>query len=319
MRRRIFSLLGRVAITCFAFGWVFQLVDLKSLRHTLGSANPFWILMSALLFFMAQLCCVWRWRLLVPTHPAMTGPFLLNSFLVGSFFNTFLPTTVGGDVIRGYDLIKATGEWKGALASLLMDRLIGLTGFLLCALGAWMLFPPARQDPFVRAGFLSFCAAVLLTYAVLGSRRLLHAMLRPFGKIGLGQLQSHAKQFQETLLSYFKRPKVLLSAFGVSFLVQALAIFMFAAVSRAMRLPIPLAFLVLVVPIILTVSQLPISFNGWGIREGATILFLKRVNVEAPEALSLSLVCAVIPLLSGAIGGILFLMRQRRPRPAPKG
>ncbi|MBI3616171.1 MAG: flippase-like domain-containing protein [Candidatus Omnitrophica bacterium] len=317
MWRKVLPVLGRLAITAFAFWWIFRLVDVGSLRHTLISANRSWLLLSAALFFLAQLACVWRWRLLVPPHPSLTWPFLANSFFVGSFFNTFLPTTVGGDVIRGYDLIKATGEWKGSLASLLMDRLIGLTGFLLCALGAWILFLPARQDPVIRTSFLSFCLLVLLTFSVLGSRRLLHLGLQPFGKIGLGQLQSHAKQFQETLLAYFRRPKTLSAAFGVSLVVQGLAILMFAAVSKALALPIPIVFLILTVPMVMTISQIPISLNGWGVREGATILLLKRINIGAPEALSLSLVCAAIPLLSGAIGGILFLTRRRRKQIRP--
>ena len=119
------------------------------------------------------------------------------------------------------------------------------------------------------------------------------------------------------MLAYFRRPKTLLAAFGISLVVQSLAILMVAAVSKALALSIPLVFFILIVPIILTISQLPISLNGWGVREGATILLLKRIGVGAPEALSLSLVCAVIPLLSGAIGGILFLTRQRRKKARP--
>jgi len=180
---------------------------------------------------------------------------------------------------------------------------------------AWAVYPPAREDPVIRAAFLIYCGIVGLTFLVLGSRRVLQASLRPFGKIGLGQLKSHAQQFQESLLGYLRRPKVLLSAFGVSLVVQLLAIGIFAAVSKALALPIPLVFLILIVPIVMIISQVPISLNGWGVREGATILLLKRMGVGAPEALSLSLVCAVIPLLAGGIGGILFLMRRRRRRP----
>ena len=312
MRRMVLSLITRAAITAFAFWWVLRLVDLNSLKQVLASADRFWLLASLGVFTLGQFGCIIRWGLLVPAHPSVRWPFLMDSFFVAQFFNMFLPTTVGGDVMRGYDLIKATGEWRPALASILVDRLVGFVGFLLFSLAAWMAFPAAREDPLVRSAFFGYCALVLVTFAVLGSRRVLQTMLRPFSKIGLGALQSHAKQFQEALRAYLQQPKRLLAAFGVTIFVQILAILIFAFASKALHLPIPLLYLVLIVPIIITLAQVPVSLNGWGIREGATVLFLGRIGIQAAQAFSLSLVCAVIPLLSGMAGAGLFLLRRQR-------
>lgn len=263
--------------------------------------------------YAVSLClCVLRWRLVTPAHRRLTVPFLANAFLVGCFFNTILPTTVGGDVVRGYDLIKATGRWRESLASILMDRMLGVSSFLFFGVAAWAAFPPAREDPMLRSGFYGFCAVVTLSFSVLISRRLLRGLFRPFARIGLGQLESHAKQLQETLREYLRDPKRLLAAFGVSMGIQALTISMFIAVARALDLPIPLLLLILVVPIVVTVSQLPISLNGWGIREAAVVLLLGRIGIGAPQALSLSLLSAVIPLLSGVAGAAVFLTRRRR-------
>lgn len=315
--KNILGLLLRLGVTVFAFWWIFRSVNFGSLGQILRSADPRWMAAGGLLFFISVLGCVTRWSLLAPQHPSLTWPFLADSLLVGQFFNTFLPTTVGGDVIRGYDLIKATGEWKGALASILADRLVGFSGFLAFALGAWAIFPPAREDPLVRTAFAGFCGVVVVTFAVLGSRRVLKGMLTPFGKIGLGQLQSHAAQFQQELCAYLTRPKQLVAAFGVTAVIQVAAILVYAAVCRALHLAVPLAYLVLTVPIIITLAQVPVSLNGWGIREGATVLFLGRVGVSTEQALSLSLVCALIPILSALLGAGLFLLRQRRRSKKP--
>lgn len=306
------SLLLRLSVTGFVFWWIFRSVNFGSLSQILRSADLGWMAAGVALFFLSISGCITRWSLLVPRHPSLTWPFLADSFLVGQFFNTFLPTTVGGDAIRGYDLIKATGEWKGALASILVDRLIGLLGFLSFALGAWVVFPPAREDPLVRTAFAGFCGLVVVTFAVMGSRRVLQGMLMPFGKIGLGQLQSHAAQFQQALRAYLAQPKQLAAAFGVTAVIQIAAILMYSAICRALHLSVPLAYLVLTVPIIITLAQIPVSLNGWGIREGATVLFLGRIGVSTEQALSLSLVCALIPLLSALLGAGLFLLRQRR-------
>lgn len=314
--RNALSTLLRLAITLLAFWWVLRLVDLPALRGVFASLDTGWLWATLALFGATQVGCITRWRILVPAHPALKWPFLANSYFVGQFWNLVLPTTVGGDVVRGYDLIRATGEWKAPLASILADRLVGFTGFVISASIAWVASPAARQDPLVRTGFLAYCALVAVTFAVLGSRRVLHATLQTFSKVGLGQLQSHAKQFQEALLAYLRQPKRLAAAFAVTAVVQILAILMFAAAARALGISVGLLYLALVVPMILTIAQVPVSLNGWGVREAATVMLLGRAGVGREAALSLSLICAVIPLLSGLFGGVLFLLRRRRKRPA---
>lgn len=304
----------RAAVTAAAFFWIAQAVDLNALKQAWRQAHWPWLLGGAVVYFTAQFLCIARWRLLVPRHPAVTWTLLTQSYFVGLFFSSFLPTTVGGDVVRGYDLIKATGEWRTSLASILMDRLVGFVGLASLALTAWLSFSPAREDPLLRNAFLGLCLVVAATLCVLGSRRVLHASLKPFGKIGLGALQSHAKQFQETLLDYRRRPAQLAVAFCVALGVQLLAVLCFVSFSRALGIQAPFLFLLLTTPIVFLVSQLPISLSGWGVREGAMILFFERIGVSATSALSLSLSYAMMPILAGVIGGILFLLRRTRRR-----
>ena len=311
------GLLLRAGITAAAFAWILRSVDLSFLRQVLREVRVPWLSAGILLLVVSQMGCILRWALLVPRHSSLTLPFLTNSYFVGHFFNMFLPTTVGGDAMRGGDLIKATGEWKQSLASILADRLMGFLGFVAFALGAWCLFPPAREDPLVRTAFAAFCGLVVVIFAVLGSRRVLHALLTPFSKIGLGQLPVHAKQFQEALKDYVTRPRQLLAAFGITLFVQVTTILMFSALCKALRLPVPLAYLMLVVPIILTISQVPVSLNGWGIREGATVLFLGRIGVTTEQALSLSLLGALLPLTTALFGALLFILRRRRKSAKP--
>ena len=317
MGRKIFSVVIRLAVTGVAFWVIFRMVDITSLRRVLAAAQPGWILAGACLYTIAQFGCIARWKLLAPRHPSLTFFFLTRSFFVATFFNAFLPTTVGGDVARGYDLIKTTGQWQEPLASILMDRLSGmltLAGFALCAS---IFFPPAREDPMLRLSLLGFCLFVVAAFGILGSRRLLQASLRPFSRIGLGTLESHAKQLQGVLLNYRHRPKVLAVAFLLSAGLQSGAVGMYAAVAHAVGAHVPLVSLFLIVPIVFAVSQLPLSLNGWGIREGATIFLFSRVGGGEVQALSISLICASIPLLAGAVGGTLFLLKRRRRPSAP--
>ncbi len=311
--KELAGLLLRLAVTAAALGWIFRSIDLRRVSEIFRSARVSWLLAALALFSLSLAACITRWKLLAPAHRALTWPYLANSYLVGAFFNLFLPTTVGGDVIRGYDLIKATGEWKGSLASVLVDRLLGLVGFLMFALGAWIAFPPAREDPLVRGAFGGFCLVVAGTLGVLGSRKVLQSMLTPFSKIGLGQLQSHAAQFQEALRAYLKKPKVLVGGAAMTLLAQTSGILMFWTACKALGLAVSLTYLVLVIPIIVTVSQIPLSLNGLGIREGATVLFLGRIGITQEQSVALSLLCGLlIPMVPALLGAVLFLLRRRR-------
>ena len=313
--RKLFSFALRAGITALAFWIIFRKVEIGTLQQTIAGADSGWLILAVALFLLTQFGSIVRWKLLVPAHPRLTWRFLADSFFVGCFFNGFLPTTVGGDVVRGYDLIKATGEWKESLASILMDRLTGLVGLLILATLSWGIFPPAREDPVLRSGLLGVSLFVVILIGIISSRRVLQASLKPFGKIGLGQLESHAAQFQEALRNYLHRPKALLGALGISLVIQSMAIVICAVVAQALHLSIPILSFLIIVPVVAIVSQIPFSLNGWGIREGTTIVLLQRVGIDPAHALSLSLVGAVIQLSPGVIGGGLFLARQRRRRP----
>jgi uncharacterized protein (TIRG00374 family) len=308
------SLSIRIAITVLAFLWIAHQVDWVTLKQAFLQADPYGLGIGVALFLLAQCLCIVRWRILIPSHPAVTWAFLTRSFFVASFFNTILPTTVGGDVVRGYDLIRATGQWRTALASVLMDRLVGWVGFLSVAIIAWCTFKPVREDTTLQLAFWGFCLLTASALAVLGSRKVFHFMLRPFARVGLGALESHARQFQESVLNYVKQPKILLHALGVTLGVQLCVIFMFASVSQAFHLTVPIPFFMLIVPVVITLSQLPISLNGWGIREAATIMFLGQVGVSGEKALALSLLVATIPVISAVVGAVLFLKRKRQKK-----
>ena len=81
-----------------------------------------------------------------------------------------------------------------------------------------------------------------------------------------------------------------------------------------MRLVRFLGSLAIAVPLLITISQLPISLNGLGIREGAAVILLERIQIPAEQALAMSLICAAIPLSSAIVGALIFLTRRKKKR-----
>ena len=310
--KALFPVLIKTAITAAAFWIVLRMVNLSDLLRTLRSVDPVWLGAAILAFFATQAACIIRWKILLSVAKPVSWAFAIRAFFVASFYNLFLPTSIGGDLVRVYDTIKETGDWRHSLASVLVDRLFGLAGFLIFASAAWLLFPAARADALIRYGLLGLGLLLAAAFAVLNSRKVLNLLLKPFDKIGLGQIEAHSKQFQEAIFAYRKQPAVLARALTATGFVQVGAVLIYWAVCGAFHLEVPLGFLFLTVPVILASAQLPVSINGWGVREGTTILFLSRAGVDPHEALSVSLICGLIPVLGGLVGGVLFLLGKKR-------
>jgi uncharacterized membrane protein YbhN (UPF0104 family) len=69
---------------------------------------------------------------------------------------------------------------------------------------------------------------------------------------------------------------------------------------------------VVILPVVLLLTSLPISFAGWGLREGAMIIALGVYGVTQETALALSLVYGILHLVSGVPGLVLWVLEKRR-------
>ena len=87
--------------------------------------------------------------------------------------------------------------------------------------------------------------------------------------------------------------------------------------ARALRIPLPLSACFLMVPLCTLVQTVPISFNGWGIRESVFILYFHQVGLGKDSALAFSLVGAGLIVLMSLSGAIVWTAREATPAPAP--
>jgi len=102
-------------------------VGLAELIHTLRQADPFFVFLSFCLLPLLILLSVIKWQILLKSKGhEVSISYLFKLYLVGYFFNNFLPSNVGGDLVRGYELGTFTGNKSEAMASVFMERLTGL-------------------------------------------------------------------------------------------------------------------------------------------------------------------------------------------------
>jgi uncharacterized membrane protein YbhN (UPF0104 family) len=307
---------GKAGISIALLAYLFSRVEVARLWHLARSASIPWLTAALGLYFLMIGVSAWRWGVLLEAQ-GLKFPLrrLTSSFFVATFFNNFLPSNIGGDVIRIADTAPAAGSRTLATTVVLIDRGMGLLGLvLIAALGATLTvrFRPIDLGPvspsLLWAGF--GVATVLAAPALLSPKtftrllaplRLLHA---EWIDVRLGRLTDALTRFRET-------PAALAGCFAGALIVQAVLVAFYVAIARSMRIPVEFAELALVVPISFIVQMLPISMNGFGVREATFAFYFARFGLPLESGLLVSFVGAAVIMLFSLSGGAVYLARLR--------
>ncbi|MDD5433842.1 MAG: lysylphosphatidylglycerol synthase domain-containing protein, partial [Nitrospira sp.] len=137
---------------------------------------------------------------------------------------------------------------------------------------------------------------------------LIIAMLLPFFAGGLLGLLGKTG---ELALNFWKRPSVLLQSLIISMIFQALIIIIHIFIGLSIGINVPYKFYFFLIPLVATVSMLPLSISGIGLREGAFVYFFSYANVTKTEALTFAFGWFVIVLISSLIGGLVLLVSNK--------
>lgn len=287
----------------------------------IASVKPAWLAAAYGLHLMGYLLSAWRWQMLLRARGRREGIIPLSRMiLVGTFFNFFLPTTIGGDVVRAAEEAEASGvSLAESLGVVTTDRLSGVVALLLLALGGAVVGLESSQETTIFWGSLVLGLAVLGVLALLASGRFLPLMekrlppllARPVGKI---------EKMLTVLRTLVSTPSVAARAVAISLVFHCNVIVHYIFIARALGIETPAFHFFIIVPVVLFILQIPLSLNGIGYREGGFALMLGGVGVGAGQAVALAWLDLAMILSLGVAGGMVFMLRGGRlPRPLTAG
>jgi hypothetical protein len=261
-----------------------------------------------------------RWRLLLLAQGAEVSlPYLVRSLLVGTFFNNFLPSTVGGDLMRARDTAAHVGSGTGALAVVLVERTSGilvLGFFALAALlaGALGHGGAASATAFVTAALLAgfvACALLLRPRPLAALRRLVDSRIASGAGRRTGRALGNIDRLVRTLETLAGAPGILRMTLLLAVLLQANVILHFWCVAQALDLGVEPAAFLIIVPVATVILLLPVSVNGIGAREAVFTFLLGRHGVPLTQALAFSWIAYGTVLAQGLLGGLVYALRRR--------
>lgn len=313
--KNTFSVLIRVACTFLLFALAFKLSDVK-LQEVVGKIRAIPPLLLSLIFIwhaLTQLLGVYRWSIILRSRDIHL-PFsrLTVVTLKSMFFNMILPTAMGGDVVRVYALYKNPEKRREGVASVFVDRMIGLTAMVGIALFSVLWGAKYLEETPFTFYILAFAVLYFFILAMLATSLLRKIALKFFQIVKLKALSEKVMALFDALYSYLSFRKTMGFALCLSFALQIGVIFTYFFVARVMNVHISLFHLFLFMPVVWIFSMLPISLGGLGLREFAFTVLFSKIGIPRDACLSLSIVASAIAMFLGLLGGITMFFPDKQ-------
>jgi glycosyltransferase 2 family protein len=304
----LLKLLLRIGVSAAVLALLLAKADVSKVWHTIRSADAVYLVLAVASIFVGLLVSAFRWKAYLDAleMPLRVGT-LFRLYFVGTFFNAFLPTGIGGDAYKAVRLGRDKGALASAFASVFLDRFAGFV-----ALGAMGLLTSSivlisgdarRRIPGVA---LLLCLGILgaATILLAGGERLLgRGRLVKHEGIG-GHLRSAVRSIHQA----GRHPSAAARGYLFGFVFQLLVICYHLSIAKALGIKgVPVLVFSSIVVIASLATMLP-SINGIGFREGSYIWALGRYGIPHDPAFAFAILVFGLLLLTSLTGGIIYII-----------
>ncbi len=306
------KILIRILIGAGVFGFLIWRSDVGELWNTISDADVADLLGALGAIFCGLFVSAFRWKAYLDAlELPLSYATLFRLYFVGTFFNAFLPTGIGGDAYKAVRLGRGKDSLAPAFAAVFLDRFAGVVGMAAIGLvSSTYILAAGEADrsgsyrvPLIALG-LSLLIMGTATVLLLGGERLLgRGRLIKHSGIG-GRVRRAMRQIHST----GRHPGAAARGYLYGVVFQALVLTYHVMIARALGIDeVPILAFASIVVISSLATMIPLSVNGLGFREGAYIWALGRYGVEHDTALAFALLVLAALLLSSIVGGIIYV------------
>jgi hypothetical protein len=293
-------------VSAVVLGLLLRWAGLHEVATTLRGTDLAWFLPAVVVSAATVPVMALRWQLLLDAKDVSVPlGWLTRTYFVALFAGQFLPAAIGGDAVRVVELGRRTGDAPESVASVLIDRLVGLVSLVVLAIVAVLVSGPGRRVGVVAAEG-AFGAAAAAALLLLFSSRLRGTVARWLEPRVSGRRLAAGGRFYEALHAYRDHRATLVAVGVLALAVQAARVGVIWMLARALGLHVPDSVVLLAGPVVFAALALPVSLNGIGVREAVFVYFLHS-HATRPEAIALGLAFFAVGTLT-ALGGAAVLV-----------
>ena len=307
----------RLAITLLLFAFLFKSISWPTVLAALTHIHRGLILVGLVMCLSGIVLSAYQWRTLlhgenIPSDLAD----LISLYMVGIAFNHFLPTGMGGDAVKAFHVGRDSGNIPGSASAVVMCRVTGFFGMLMIALPVLIIWHEHFKGNLILWFlFLSVFVGGMIAGAIF-SVTLLPRFFK--GKWTQHRIFASAIKIGNALSITAKRPRSMTIAivYGIVFwIISILNAYLYGV---ALSIHAPLYFYFVAIPMISLISFLPISINGFGLRESAFVFIFSTIHVAPTLSLLLALFLDLQALFFGVLGGCIYFVMSAEKKETRK-
>ena len=308
-------MLLRISVSVILLWLVFRQLDRAIFIEIIKNVDKRLILLAFFIFFINYALCIFRWEMLLKAaqiHLPLSR--VIISSAGGQFFSLFLPSTIGGDVVRVIDLTTHTKKPHEVMATVLLDRLSGYVGLVILAWLALLSGSKSilNKNVLICVGILT---AILITILLVRFNKFLYRKINMLLDSPSGnKIRGYIRDVHKEIHIFRHHEKVALNNIMLSIFIQMITPITFYITALSLGLKINMIYFFIFMPIIGAITLLPISIGGLGLREYTTRLFFSNLGVSAHLTFAMSLVNSFFILIYGGIGGLIYVLTLHHRR-----
>ncbi len=306
--RNLFSFLLRVGLSVGLLWYVFSKIDTQHTKEILKSANLFYIFLAAGVFLINNVINLWRWTILIKAlNLSVKLLSVARHYFYGLFGNLFLPTAIGGDLIKVIGLCKDSEQKPKVVASVLLDRLSGFASIILIEILVLLLgYSFVLEDKTLSRGIVTIACGSLGLATVLFSGKVYSFFCGIFDRLPRVKQGLMNMHYDIALLKQGHKVKEGFKAIAVSCLSQVCFAFSFFLVSKALHQDFHFTHFIAFTPLLCVASTFP-SIGGLGVREAGAVYLFSKIGMDPGVAVSLSLISFLFMVMVGLVGGVIYV------------
>ncbi len=305
--------LVKIVISAALIYFILSKTNLPEIWKAVQQASLTLLLLSFSLHVIGFIVSAFRWQVLLKAQGIKMGiPYLIESFSVSVFFNNLLPSTIGGDTIRAYDIWKKGYSKTESITVILVDRFLGLFALIVFAAVAIFFSPEInRRIPNLQLWVLgTFVLMAIAIVAIFLHEKRVKQIGTIFDLPGLKLVKKKLSKIADAFKSFRGKNSALAWGLFWSFVLQVNVILHYYLINEALHMHVPLMQFFLIIPIATFIMMIPVSINAIGLRENTYVFFFSPFAVPIALSVAFSWVAYGMILVLGILGGIVYAIRK---------
>lgn len=302
------SFVLRLLLSSALIAFVSTKIDFGMVAELLGSIKITFLLLGLFLIFIERVLFAFKWNLLLATK-GLSIPLrkILKIYYMSNFIGTFLPSSIGVEVVRAYSLSKHNGDLSESISSVLVDKVLATLALLILPLVGIVLYSNRLGAQAILPTLFVLMAGLAVLLLLVLNRQLVNSILGRLSAISPA-IFNRLQKLYEAFSGYMAYKRALLTVFALSFLIQVVRVMVVYVLTLALDQHISLVVIFTFVPLITVLTMLPFAVGGIGIREASYVYFFSQAGLPTTEAFALSIVVYVAGMISIMPGGIFYAM-----------